>query len=107
MPITDGYRAIRELYIDMEDTSDPHGSCLGFFFPLADIIWHCTAEEIPAAWQYEHSPVCDGSDRDGDAVADLLITMYEETSITEHDLLAFGEVLHRYSHVIALAGRDY
>ncbi len=84
---------------------------MGFLFPIAELLY-LEGEDIPAAWEFRSSPLLKRSD---------MFTYDENTSgldyylsqdwlagyFTADDLIAFGNVLHRYSTNLRAAGKDY
>jgi hypothetical protein len=93
------------LFRDTDDSFDPWGSALSAFFQVADVLWHASAEEIPAEWDYRHSPVCAfGSD---DFLAAELRFQHDFGRITDDDLIFAGTVLSRLVNFYRSQGLDY
>lgn len=102
---TPGYKALRAEFNISFDGYDPFGSAMGWFFPLADYLFHNSAEEIPPAWGYGHGVLCNG-ERD-DYESEIIGGLADAGQITDDDLLTFGTVLNRYVNLCELAGRSY
>jgi hypothetical protein len=117
--------------IAMTHGSDPWGTNIGWFFAIAHVLFHCTAEEIPAAWQYRHGDGCALTAYDfARAPSDESWDSYEESNImslfpglaysyTEpvpvgvdieygsDALLYVGTIVERYDAWCRLAGVNY
>jgi hypothetical protein len=104
--------------IRMGDFDDPWGTAMEWLFAVCHVLWHHTAEEIPASWEYHHSPVpptwCVPSVERDDSYAESVIMDHWPTLSVENPdrgpaeaLLYVGRVLDRYAQWCRLAGRDY
>ena len=87
---------------------DAWGDTMGWWFGIADVLWHAEngTIEIPAHWQYRHSPVCREVDLDdwpGSEIAEGHAAGYYSAD----DLLYAGEVLTRYAALLDKAGLSY
>ena|ERR1700760_3529556 len=103
---TDGYKRLRKLFRE-GDSYDAWGNAMEFFFAVAHVLWHETAEPIPSAWGYGHSPVCDRITNDDEWTAYDIRVMLADEEITEDDLLTFGWVLDKYTNAMRAAGMNY
>lgn len=102
---TPGIDALMGLYNLTEDTWDDN---LMWFFAVAEVIWHRTAEEIPAEFQYRHSPVDDSETwRDDDVYAAMIDDEYAAGRVTDDDLLAFARFLNAVDDDFRARGENY
>lgn len=99
-------RAQIMLLLRMDDSSDPWGTAMGWWFGIADVLWHKSAEEIPSHWEYRHGLGCSGVDMD-DWPTGEIAALHESEAISDDDLLYAGEVLHRYCTWLHAAGHSY
>jgi hypothetical protein len=102
---TAGYNALRTQFRITYD-GDLWGQAMGWLFAIADYLWHTSPEDIPASWQFRHSPVCNGDNPDNYELSTIGY-MIVNGEITDEDVLTFGKTLGRYANVLRLAGRDY
>lgn len=91
---------------DCWDGDDQWGTVMMWWFGIADVLWHRSAEPIPADWGYGHSPVCDEVDNNQWPDAQIM-TMLDSGEIDPDEMLYVGTVLTRYAGWLKLAGQDY
>jgi hypothetical protein len=94
------------LLLRLDDSTDPWGTGMGWFFGITHVIWHLSAEETPPHWEYRHGIGCTKLDTE-DWPTGEIAALYESDEVTDDDLLYVGEVLHRYTAALAAAGKDY
>lgn len=99
-----GYQNLAGEFRMAFDGSDPWGSAMGWFFGVADVLWHAGEDSIPPEWEYGHSPVCDGPEDYPDAE---ISEMFDSGEIDLADLVRFGNMLSRYTDILRAAGHDY
>lgn len=100
-----GYQYLAGEFRVAFDGADPWGSSMGWFFAVAETLWHRSAADIPAEWQFGHGMGCDGSSDDyPDAV---VMEMYDSGQVSDADLVRFGNVLSRYTDLLRAAELDY
>jgi hypothetical protein len=92
--------------------SDVYGWCMGWWFPIAEIVYAVDPEAIPRDWQFRPSPflAVDGMDHlrdDPDYETSILLDMFDNGSITVDDLVYWGRALTFYAAQCHLAGRAY
>jgi len=101
MEMAYNYKDIKSEY-KLTSDGDSWGHCLCWLFAIADEIYfnRCDEISVPDKWQFR--PSCIGPSNDPESY---------ETEIVEgtetHDLLQFGQVLHRYADRLKRAGKDY
>jgi len=109
LTVTEKKEAMSMVRMEYGD-NDPWGTTMSHMFAIADVIYHDVlypdGENLPAAWQYMHSPVCGGVDTNSwpDAeYSDYLV----RGEMTIDQLLYAGNVLNRYASVLTKAGLAY
>lgn len=105
--------AIRSELALTSGDDDVYGWCLGWWFPIAEIIFVTDPDAIPADWQFRPSPFLVGVDgmdhlrKDSDYETDILLTMLDNNEITVSDLVYWGRALIMYATLCRAAGRAY
>lgn len=104
------------------DGGDEWGSNMGWYFAIAHVLWHRTAEPIPAAWEYRHSDACRELDLDDSYEQAEIMGLFPALTIEYPDeqaitwaayrdacdtLLYVGTIVSRYDDWLRLAGRNY
>jgi hypothetical protein len=94
--------------IRMSDDGDQWGNAMGFAFGICDVLWHAEdgTVDIPAQWQYRHSPVCREVDMDQWPDSELQ-EMLTDGLVSTDDLLYAGTVVDRYARWLDAAGKSY
>jgi hypothetical protein len=105
--------------IVMSNDGDVWGTAMEWLFAVCHVLWHHTAEEIPAEWDYHHPDVAPefcapSADGRSDLHAErTIMERWPSLSVDNPDrgpavtLLYVGRVLDRYATWCRLAGRDY
>lgn len=88
------------------DGADQWGHALGWWFAIADVLWHMDPSLIPADWIYRHAPGCTEPDPDDYPTADV-VAMVTAEEVTAADLVYAGRILDRYTGWLRAAGQDY
>lgn len=91
---------------DAWDGHDQWGTVMMWWFGIADVMWHHNPADIPAEWEYGHSPVCDGVDPDASPDEEIQ-TMLDQGDIDPDEMIYVGTVLTRYAGWLKRAGLDY
>lgn len=105
------HEQLRDLW-QMSQDGDTYGTAMSLLFAVCECIHHdCTVIEVPAEWQYRHSPIecspLDSSDSEAWWDEQQLRELLADGLVTELDVLHFGEVLHRLIGICKAQGRDY
>lgn len=102
---TDGYSSLREEFRLAFDPCDAWGSVMGWFFGVADVLYHHDADLIPDTWRFGHGAGCDGNSLD-DPDRDIQDGLDDGWWAPE-DLVSFGTVLSRFSDMLRTNGGSY
>lgn len=102
---TNGFVLLHDDFRIAHDPHDAWGSVMNWLFAVADVLYHHDPDLIPDAWQYHHGEGCDGNtpDNPDQEIQDGL----DDGTWTPEDLVAFGNVLDRWSDMLRAAGEDY
>lgn len=101
--------------------SDAWGTNMAWYFAIAHVLWHATAEEIPPAWEYRHSDYCRSLGTDEHEEAEIMAAFpalamnHPEDSADTwaayrdacDSLLYVGTIVSRYDDWCRLAGLNY
>ena len=90
---------IKDIYMETHDDYDKWGSAMGGFFAVACELSHRGAD-VPTSWGFRPAPTEDCREHD-----DYLFEPCEQASTA--DLTHFGNILHRYTHILDSAGESY
>ena len=87
-----------------DDWYDGWGTLMSHWFGIAEALYHA-GEDIPAVWQFRHSPI-------QDCVSDWPDSEYrwmlsETGQVTADQLRYAGNVLDRLARLYVRAGKDY
>ncbi len=107
------YQRLRSDFRHWFDPGDKWGSVTNFRFAISEVLYH-TDNEIPDEWEFGDSPMhpegfayWDDDDMVEDYIEQELFYSLLNGYISASDLIRFGKVLYRYSHLLEKAGKDY
>lgn len=83
---------------------DPFGTCLGWHFPIADLLTDRNPDMVPASWEFRQA--LGGSDSEDYRYQDL-VDWLDYEMVTVDDLVKIGNILSRYVRILHMQGRDY
>lgn len=102
---TPGIDALMAEYSLTEDKWDDN---LMWFFAVAHVLWHMTAEEIPAKWGYGHGNVDDTAYWcEEDSATAQIMHLHAAGVVTDDDLINFGHWLHKIDEDFRSRGENY
>lgn len=97
-------RAQLMLLLRLDDSTDPWGTGMNWWFGIADVLYHADPIVIPPSWDYRHGAGCMGPE---DWPESEIAALLECGDISVDDLLYAGQVVTRYLAAVKVAGQDY
>lgn len=98
---------IDALLADYSMTEDAWDDNMRWCFAVAEVIWHLTAEEVPATMEFNHSPVSDKDTWREEWEVDSIASLYEDGTVTDDDLINFAEYVAAVDADFRSRGENY
>lgn len=98
--MTHTYADIKHEFSLMHDPHDPWGSCMNWWFAVADSLHFTHGHDVPAHWEFRPSPIQTETEPDS-CEAEFC------NDADPDDLERFGNLLCRYADLLTRNGYSY